>query len=499
MNSFLFYRWNDVISANPKTMIKFKLHLGKITGRSWDVFSESIDSTRKYRDISVHSTSVNVGHSVIKHFGEDLRHLKFCDLEVTEIGAFTESFVQLQKLEKLKFVTSVVKKECLEFQKVNGANLPKLKTVVLEQNDWTVKFAIAFYVGFPKFILFQFLRLVKHSQLEILKINSTGFYLGSTRLVDFLSNQKNLKMLALSNMDFTFSGISLQQIQQLNFPLKKLALNNLTTLFGSDVNLTEFMKKVGNTLEELEVAGRYRQSNALYDQELFKHLHKLQVLDIDIEFAPNKRSSDFFKSFGSNTSIKTLIIRSYHKNYDQKMLSGFVTNLPSLETLIIDGDDVIKKYLRLISNNLHQLKQLNIKAASGSVFKNVTIPSLTTIHLTVAWLADEDDWKMICRAFPNIEKLSLGTLRDIDFESISVITRAWKKSLRVVFMGKKFNAVVHKVELFFQNCKSMEKLYLGGNLPGIGSKALKDVFPKASPTKNTFVRCADDFNLWMTE
>ena len=135
-----------MITANPKTMVKFKLHLGKHTGRSWKVFSQSIESTRRYRDISVYHKKVSVGHSVIKHFGEDLRRLKFCDLVVTEIGAFTESFVQLQKLEKLEFGSGVVKKECLELRTVDGANLPKLRTVVFDRSNWTVKFVIFFNV-----------------------------------------------------------------------------------------------------------------------------------------------------------------------------------------------------------------------------------------------------------------------------------------------------------------------------------------------------------------
>ena len=146
MSSFLFYRWNDVISANPKTMIKFKLHLGKHTGRSRYVFFRSIDFGRKYRDISVHARSVVSGVSIIEQCGKNLRRLKFCDLKVTKIGAFVESFAHLQKLEKLEFVTSVVMKECLELRTVDGANLPKLKTLVLDQSDWTVKFVNFFNV-----------------------------------------------------------------------------------------------------------------------------------------------------------------------------------------------------------------------------------------------------------------------------------------------------------------------------------------------------------------
>ena len=110
------------------------------------MFSESFDYGRKYRDISVHSKNLSVGDSVIKHFGEDLRRLKFCDLMVTEISALTESFVQLQKLEKLEFVSGVVKKECLELRTVDGANLPKLRTVVFDRSNWTVKFVIFFNV-----------------------------------------------------------------------------------------------------------------------------------------------------------------------------------------------------------------------------------------------------------------------------------------------------------------------------------------------------------------
>ena len=81
-------------------MIKFKLHLGENKEKSWKVFSGSIDSGCRYRDISVHSRSVITGVSIIERFGEDLRRLKFYDLEVAKIGTFTESFAQLQKLEK---------------------------------------------------------------------------------------------------------------------------------------------------------------------------------------------------------------------------------------------------------------------------------------------------------------------------------------------------------------------------------------------------------------
>ena len=135
-----------MITANPKTMIKFKLHLGTHTGRSRYIFFRSNDFGRKYRDISVHARSVVSGVSIIEQCGEDLRHLKFCDLKVTKIGAFVESFAHLQKLEKLEFVTSVVMKECLELRTVDGANLPKLRTVVFDRSNWTVKFVIFFNV-----------------------------------------------------------------------------------------------------------------------------------------------------------------------------------------------------------------------------------------------------------------------------------------------------------------------------------------------------------------
>ena len=478
-------------------MIKFKLHLGENKAKYWDEFLLSIDSGRRYRDISVHSKSLSVGDSVIKHFGEDLRRLKFCDLEVREIGAFTESFAQLQKLERLEFVRCVVKKECRQFEGVNGVNLPKLKTAVLEQSHWTVKFVVPVNVCLSKFILFQFLKLVDLTKLKTLKINCPVFSL-SAGFVDFLSELKDLNMLALSDMNFSPFGISLEQIQQIDFPLKKLALKNLTAWFGNDANLTEFMKKVGNTLEELEVAGRYRQSNVLYEA-IFKRLHKFQVLDINIRFAPNKASDDFYNSFGINSSIKTLILRTYEKTEDQEILRGFVTNLPSLETLIINGGDILNKNLHLISNNLYQLKQLNITAVCGGAFENVSIPSLTTIHLAVLWPAKKDDWKMMCRAFPNIEELSLETPYDIDYDSISVITQAWKKSLRVVFMGRGFKADTRKVELFFKNCEHIETLYVPDKSIRFESSALTDAYPKIIYANKSFVRGADDFNLWMTE
>ena len=123
-------------------MIKFKLHLGDTEVNSWDFFSENVDSGRRYRDISIRSENDILGRSVIKHFGEDLRRLKFRNLEVAKIGAFTESFAQLQKLERLEFVRCVVKKECRQFEEVNGVNLPKLKTAVLNESNWTVKFLL---------------------------------------------------------------------------------------------------------------------------------------------------------------------------------------------------------------------------------------------------------------------------------------------------------------------------------------------------------------------
>ena len=299
-------------------------------------------------------------------------------------------------------------------------------------------------------------------------------------------------------MDFMDSEISLQQIQQIDFPLKKLYLSYVTNLFGSDVNITEFLKAIGNTLKELKVTLRYHQSRALHES-IFKHLHKLQILNIDMESAPNKKSNDFYNSLGINSSIKTLILRTYNTKKDQRVLRGFVTNLPSLETLIIDGGAILNKYLRLISGNLHQLKQLNFKAASGGVFKKVSLPNVTTLHLTVAWPSERPDWTLICRAFPNIKNLSLEALHDIDFDSISVLTHAWKKSLRFVFMGGKFKADTQKVKLFFKNCEHIEKLYLSEKAPGIGSKALQAAFPKIIYSDKSFVRGAYDLSLRMAE
>ena len=148
-------------------MIKFKLHLGDNKEKSWKVFSASIDSGRRYRDISVHSRSVITGVSIIESFGEDVRRLKFCDLEVAKIGTFTESFAQLQKLERLEFATSVVKEECRQFEGVDGVDLPKLKIVVLERSNWTVKFLLPIM-----FVSLNLFRFSSWSSLSIRSLNS---------------------------------------------------------------------------------------------------------------------------------------------------------------------------------------------------------------------------------------------------------------------------------------------------------------------------------------
>lgn len=97
-------------------------------------------------------------------------------------------------------------------------------------------------------------------------------------LIEYLTSQKKLEALALRDLDFEDTSISMDTIDQIQFPLKKLSMYRLIEAFGSEKNLLAFLNKFVDTLEELEI-GSNMFPESVYEM-IFKKFLKLRSLTV---------------------------------------------------------------------------------------------------------------------------------------------------------------------------------------------------------------------------
>lgn len=275
------------------------------------------------------------------------------------------------------------------------------------------------------------LEFFKKSQLISLKISGSLCSDMEHYLINYLVTQKKLEELALRDLDFRYSSIEASQIEKLNFPLKKLALHLQKDFLNSEENAKTFLGRFANTLEQLELGGKFESSFYAY---VFEKLEKLKCLDLNAGGLPKDES--FYKTLKNLPSVKKLIIDRYKAKH-QPLVQGIIGNLQDVETLIIAGD-VSNKLMLFIANNLHKLKSLKVGSFTGNMFNKVKMPeSLKKFSVTRLGSVSGKNWAEICSAMPTLEEFSVTSIRgDLSFNEakFNAFTRNWHQ-LRVLNIG----------------------------------------------------------------
>ena len=283
--------------------------------------------------------------------------------------------------------------------------------------------------------------------------------------------QRRLNDLMLNNIDFSTLNVEMSSIA---LPLKKLSLINVRHLVESEDEMIEFMDWNCRQLEELQITSNLGFAETFYNS-IFNDLGKLQVLDVDARYAPHNAA--FYQTQSQNVSVKKLIIRYFNHNIEEPLrlnlvnfvivghqnhqiaLDGLLTNLPSLETLIVYGQCNTNQSLISISNTLQNLKQLEIRFSGANLFNDVSIPSLKGIHFNWASNLCDIDWQEVARAVPNVDTIWLGDGMQVKTEILELVTSALM-NINTLYLGRNFKAEKSKFELIFNNCKNIIVVYL---------------------------------------
>jgi hypothetical protein len=278
--------------------------------------------------------------------------------------------------------------------------------------------------------------------------------------VDFLRGQTKLEELALREMDFEETTISVEKIKDMKFPLKKLSLHQQTSLFQNDENLLAFLLNFTGSLETLDIAGNFPEE--AYEM-IFKDFSKLKSLVVYINRAPIDET--FYHSLRANTSIKKLQIKAFRDKF-QKSVEGFIGNLPNIESLVLDMENVPQSLFQFISNNLPKLNELRVRQTKQSMLKNVRVGTVKTLTITSMYSHSAEDWKALVKAFPNIENLTVVSCLDSDSlndRMFNIFTKSLPR-LSHLNLGSGFSAIKRRVfNQMLNNCKNLKRVEIVEN------------------------------------
>ena len=217
--------------------------------------------TRKYDSLKIariyHFNQKTV-EAVSKHV--ELRNLDFtsCAMTSEKSEIITNILQNLKKLEILKFSESSMHvRSSEELRMIKEAQMPNLKTVVLHNSSLKVSCKDFFELFKTLMFFFQFwLAFFKSYQLKTLKIRgferlhkepNQNLY-SRYHIIEFRAMQKKIKELALCGIGFMDQTMFDKWVNEIYFPLKKLALTNPKWFFGPEENILKFFEKFVDTL-----------------------------------------------------------------------------------------------------------------------------------------------------------------------------------------------------------------------------------------------------------
>lgn len=273
-------------------------------------------------------------------------------------------------------------------------------------------------------------------------------------LTKYLVEQTHLEQLALRHSDLDISTFGHENICKMQFPLKKLSLLKHSEIVICEENVLAFFNNFVDTLEYLELGETFPDS--VYEM-IFKKFRHLKTLKVNIGYAPS--GSSFYHNLRPNLSVKELVICGFNDDVI-KSLEGFIGNLPNIETLIMDVNEIPKEVMVFITNNLSKVKSLHLKKIDGKMVEDVQIPSVKSLHIRMLPELQVGNWKSIVKAFPNIEFLRIEKIYDpnsLTSKTFNIFTKAWK-NLKHIQLGYGFLAEKRVFNQMLKNCEHIQSV-----------------------------------------
>lgn len=279
---------------------------------------------------------------------------------------------------------------------------------------------------------------------------------GSDYLMNFLAGQKELQELALRGVDLCFGKMSIEEVNEIPFKLKRLSLRDLRNVFQEEQKLLAFLNNAANTLEELELKGEF--PNSVYEL-IFRKFVKLKVLKVFVHSWPRK--SAFHINLCPNQSVQKLILAGF---YSKQSVEAIIGNLPSVDTLFMSYK-ASQNSLLFVSNNLLELEHLHFELIDKKVLnENSTLACLRSVRsISIADMVamDLEDWRKFVEALPNVESFSVTNVSRslLSVEAIDFFTKKWK-NLSCLKLGEGFIASESFFNILLRNCEQIKTVEL---------------------------------------
>lgn len=296
---------------------------------------------------------------------------------------------------------------------------------------------------------FQILAFIMTTQLTSLKINCSLEQ--HPFLPNFLAGQRKLEELAFRNVTMCGDSIPVDLVKNMKFPLKRLSMNSQLNLLQTKSNSPAFLHNFIGSLEMLEISGYF--ANEVYEM-IFKNFLKLKSLKIDVNYAPTENA--FYHNLRPNLSVKKLHV--IFRQSSLKALEGIIGNLPNVETLVLDTDEIPQSLMLFIANNLRKLNNLFITICKFKSLSGVRIESLKSLRVFSLESQSAAGWKSLVKAFPNVEAFTVVVTNDknsLSDRMFNIFTKGWK-NLSHLKLGLGFVAVKRIFNQLLRNCQELK-------------------------------------------
>lgn len=293
-------------------------------------------------------------------------------------------------------------------------------------------------------------------------------------MINYLVGQKRLEELALRNLKYQKNSVDVEKLNSIQFPLKRLALDQEGNLFDTDENFLLFIDKFKETLEELDLGGRFTES---VHAMIFKSFRNLKTLSVFINSAETDEA--FYQNLRPNPSVRNLIIQGQTVT---KSLQGFIENLPNIETLVLKHRNQPQELMALISNNFLKLKNLHLEGINSlfDSFNNQSVTSITITELCPSPL-EQDNFEAVVKGFPNIENISINKFfgdQTLNNTILNIITKGWPQ-LRHVKLGEGFVVSESQFNRLMNNCKELRTVEIAEHVFEESSTCEKEAILRA--------------------
>lgn len=233
---------NTRISENPTLLSKMPLWLTTANTKNFQEARKAL--TRSYSEVYIkHSKfTKNIALWLTSNFCSKLTNLEMAGVtfNFSDYKLIRKTFQSLHHVERMVFFAAELEDfDQTVFSQVEPVEMVNLQNIQL-LSDSSV----------------ELLLFMKTPNLKSLKIASPIKSLNlALDIISFLGNPslEKLEKLVLWNIDFEDNALKLEDIQKIKSPLRNLSLRHLKAPFHKDEYFMEFLGKVADTLEELDI------------------------------------------------------------------------------------------------------------------------------------------------------------------------------------------------------------------------------------------------------